>query len=239
MDLPIFRDNLKSSASWADLLAREREAWDQARGSTDLRGRIESRARHEQVKQMLRRAGQGIDEHRLLEAANLVSSWAADPEAKLNVERLLDLHRTIVGASAGAEVLRKTEPSPINAMHDPTPALLLPRMLDNAFDWFGTESFKDLHPVERAAVVYLRLLDLHPFPTQTEITATLAASFYTEREGLPPLVIFADDSTLARYAHALEAAFRMLTQPLVELFAEMLTRMMQISQERIGMDVER
>jgi len=124
-------------------------------------------------------------------------------------------------------------------MHDPRPALVLPRMLDNAFDWFGTESFKDLHPVERAAVVYLRLLDLHPFPTQTEITATLAASFYTEREGLPPLVIFADDSTLARYAHALEAAFRMLTQPLVELFAEMLTRMMQISQERIGMDVER
>jgi hypothetical protein len=116
---------------------------------------------------------------------------------------------------------------PIAAAHEPTPALILPKMLDNAFDWFDTESFRDLHPVERAAVVYLRLLDLHPFPSHTETTATLAAGFYTEREGLPPLVIFADDLTQARYARAIEAAFRMLTQPLVELFAEMLTRAMR------------
>jgi hypothetical protein len=65
------------------------------------------------------------------------------------------------------------------------------------------------------------------------MTALLAASFYTERDGLPPLVIFADETTLARYRHALEAAFRMLTQPLVELFAEMLTRAM-----RVGLDGE-
>ena len=233
MDLPIFSDNLKSSASWADLLARARVAWDEARQSPEIRGQIEARTRHEQVEQALRRVGQGIDGQRLLEAAMQVSAWAADPEARFDVERLLDLHRTITGAAKGADVLRKTEPLPINAMHDPTPALLLPRMLDNAFDWFNAESFKDLHPVERATVVYLRLLDLHPFPSHTETTATLAASFYTEREGLPPLVIGADDTTLARYARALEAAFRMLTQPLVEFFAEMLNRTM-----RIGLGIE-
>src|SRR5262249_59154083 len=115
-------------------------------------------------------------------AAMMVWGWAAEHEARFDVERLLDLHRTIAGAPAGVEVLRKTEPMPINATHDPTPALLLPRMLDNAFDWFNTESFKDLHPVERAAVVYLRLLDLQPFPSHTETQATLAASFYTGRE---------------------------------------------------------
>jgi hypothetical protein len=233
MDLPIFNDNLKSSASWADLLAGEREAWDSARQAPDERVQIEARTRREQIEQALRRAGLGIDGRRLLEAASLVSGWAADPEAKFGVERLLDLHRAVTGAPAGAEVLRKTEPTPINATHEPTPALLLPRMLDNAFDWFDTESFRDLRPVERAAVVYLRLLDLHPFTSHTETTATLAASFYTEREGLPPLVIFADELTQARYARALEAAFRMLTQPLVEFFAEMLTRTM-----RIGLGVE-
>jgi len=234
MDLPIFSDNLKSSASWAGSLARARVAWDEARQSVEARERIEALTRREQVEQALRRAGRGINGQRLLEAAKMVSAWAADHEARFDVERLLDLHRTIAGAPAGVEVLRKTEPMPINATHDPTPALLLPRMLDNAFDWFNTESFKDLHPVERAAVVYLRLLDLQPFPSHTETTATLAASFYTEREGLPPLVIFADDTTLARYSRALEAAFRMLTQPLVEIFAEMLTRTM-----RIGQGVER
>ena len=239
MDLPIFSDNLKSSASWADLLAAEREAWDKARQTPDARAQIEARTRREQIEQALRRAGRGIDGRRpghrqsLLEAAELVSGWAADPEAKFGVERLLDLHRTVTGAPAGMDVLRKTEPTPISATHEPTPALLLPRMLDNAFDWFDTESFRDLRPVERAAVVYLRLLDLHPFPSHTETTATLAAGFYTEREGLPPLVIFADELTQARYARALEAALRMLTQPLVEFFAEMLTRTM-----RIGLGVE-
>lgn len=234
MDLPIFSDNLKSSASWADLLAGERGAWDSARQAPDARAQIEARTRREQIEQALRRAGRGIDGQRLLEAASLVSAWAADTEVRFGVERLLDLHRTVIGASAGMDVLRKTEPTPICATHEPTPALILPRMLDNAFDWFDTESFMDLHPVERAAVVYLRLLDLHPFSSHTETTATLAAGFYTEREGMPPLVIFADDLTQARYARALEAAFRMLTQPMVEFFAEMLTRTM-----RIGLGPER
>lgn len=237
MDLPIFNDNLKSSASWADLLASERESWDKARRSSsagnagdagDASAQIEARTRREQVEQALRRAGRGIDGRRLLEAAEMVSAWAADPELKFGAERLLDLHRAVIGAAPGEDVLRKTEPAPVVASHEPAPALILPKMLDNAFDWFDTESFRDLRPVERAAVVYLRLLDLHPFSSDTETTATLAAGFYTEREGLPPLVIFADDLTQARYARALEAAFRMLTQPLVELFAEMLMRTMRI-----------
>ncbi|HEY7180509.1 MAG TPA: hypothetical protein VIC84_03770 [Blastocatellia bacterium] len=228
MDLPIFNDNLKSSASWSDLLAGERESWDRARQSPEARAQIEERTRREQVGQALRLAGQGINGQNLFEAAELVSAWSADPEAKFGVERLLELHRAVTGATAGADILRKTEAAPVVAAHEPAPALILPRMLDNAFDWFDTESFRDLHPVERAAVVYLRLLDLSPFSSHTRTTAALAAGFYTEREGLPPLVIFADDLTQARYARALEAAFRMLTQPLVELFAEMLTRTMRI-----------
>jgi hypothetical protein len=234
MNLPIFGDNLKSTSSWTAQLAHQQEAWIKARESSDSRHRIEARVREEQLKQALQRAGQGIDARRLSETADLVSSWASATEANLSVERLLDLHRTLIGAPAGEDVLRKTELAPLNAMHDPTPALLLPRMLDNAFDWFSTDSFKELHPVERAALVYLRLLDLYPFPTGTETTSLLAASFYTERDGLPPLIIFADEVTIARYAHALEAAFRMLTQPLVEFFAEMLIRTM-----RTGLDVER
>ena len=45
-----------------------------------------------------------------------------------------------------------------------------------------------------------------------------------ERAGLPPLIIFSDDTTAARYTAAIEAALRMLTQPLVEFFAESLAR---------------
>jgi hypothetical protein len=126
-------------------------------------------------------------------------------------------------------MLRKDDPTPINDAHDPTPAVLLPRMIDHAFDWFSTESFGELHAVEQAAIVYLRLLDLYPFPALTEPTAMLAAGFYTERAGLPPLLVSGDEATRARFAHAREAAMRMLTQPLVELFAEMLRTTMQQS----------
>jgi hypothetical protein len=228
-ELPIFNDNLKSSASWSDLLARAEKSWKAALAAADFRARIEHRLREIQVEEVSLMTRHEIDEQRLSETARLVSSWAGETDAKLSVERLLELQRVLIGARSEEEILRKTEPLPINAMHDPTPARLLPRMLDNAFDWFATPAFGELHAVEQATVVYLRLLDLHPFPVNTAISALFAASFYTERAGLPPLFIFADEATLGHYTVAVEAAFRMLTQPLVEFFAEMLRRAMSLS----------
>lgn len=230
MELPIFNDNLKSSAAWTAQLARAQENWKAARVDDERAAQLQARLRQMQVAQLSSRAEQAIDEARWHDAVNLISGWAAEAEARLDGARLLTLHRVLLGLAPTADVLRKTEASPLNVAHDPTPAILLPRMLDHAFDWFATPSFAELHPVEQATVVYLRLLDLHPFPTATEPMALLAASFYTERAGLPPLIIFADEVTQARYDNALNAAFRMLTQPLVELLAEMLLRAMQQAQ---------
>lgn len=226
MELPIFNDNLKSSATWSQRLAQA-----QAARTSSL-----AAVRAEQLAQLARLAGWpiGVDDAaaraRLEAALELVSSWAAEPAPVFGVKRLLALHRTLTDAADNANVLRQTEPVPLNALHDPTPASLLPRFLDNAFDWFSTEGFNELHAVEQAAVVFLRLLDLHPFPQHTELTALLAASFYVERAGLPPLFVFNDDITLQRYAAVTETAFRMLTQPLVEFFAEQLTRALQLGE---------
>jgi len=216
MELPILQNDLRSSGSWATALAEEQKQWAQARAAA------EANLRDYQIEQMVKTSSEGVERARLAEAAAKVSAWAKESGAMLNAERLLALHRALTGAPADAEVLRKDEPTPINAAHDPTPAFLLPRMIDHAFDWFSTESFGQLHAVEQAAVVYLRTLDLYPFPALTRPTSLLAASFYTERAGLPPLVIAADEATRAKFDQALEAAMRMLTQPLVELFAEML-----------------
>jgi Fic family protein len=226
MELPIFNDNLKSSGSWAALLGREQQSWKQLHSSL-----IEQRMRHDQIINIIEWSGEGIDEPRLLDSAQMVSAWASEPEPKFTLERLFKLHRVLIGASPDQDVLRKTEASPINSIHDPAPASIVPRMLENAFDWFSTDSFIELHPVERASVVYLRLLDLNPFPVANKTTALLAASFYTESAGFPPLIIFSDETTISRYSNALEAAFRMLTQPLVEFFAEMLRATMLIGHE--------
>ncbi|HEX4946499.1 MAG TPA: hypothetical protein VFZ34_07555, partial [Blastocatellia bacterium] len=66
-------------------------------------------------------------------------------------------------------------------------------------------------------LVHLRLLDLQPFADANFATATLAASFYLERADLPPLLFDTDEP---RYAAALESGFRMLTQHLVDYFAD-------------------
>lgn len=230
MELPILQDNLRSSGSWTATLASEQEKWKQSlAASTVSETERESRLCDYQVEQILKTSAEQIDRARLVEAANKVSAWAREADAKFNGERLLELHRTLTGAASTADVLRKDEPTPINDAHDPTPAVLLPRMIDHAFDWFSTESFGELHAVEQAAIVYLRLIDLYPFPALTEPTAMLTASFYTERAGLPPLLVSGDEATRARFAHAREAAMGMLTQPLVELFAEMLRTTMQQS----------
>lgn len=225
MELPIFHDNLKSSGSWVAALAAEREAWGTA--PAEARDRVQARCLEELRRQWPADLAE-ISEERLREAADWIGDQARDREQPFTRERLLELHRILTGREQG---LRVSKATPLTAMHDPTPAILVPRMLDNAFDWFGTDSFAELHPVEKASIVYLRLLDLAPFAMATGPAAQLAASFYVEREGFPPLVLFTDEPSVARYQQALEAAFRMLTQPLVELFADSLRRAIRLGIE--------
>ncbi len=210
MELPIYNDNLKSSGSWTNSAAETKAKWAEARTTALPQVRaaqVESLAQHAEAANVQA-------------AAELISNWASESNAAFNLERLQALQRALTGSDA----LRTTEPKPVNVVHDPTPAVLLPRFLDNAFDWFSTEGFAELHAIEQAAIVYLRLLDLYPFPTANEAVALLAASFYVERAGLPPLFIHHDDITTARFNAVTERAFQLLTQPLVEFFAEMLQR---------------
>jgi hypothetical protein len=246
MELPIFASNLRSSASWKERLDQAHEQWQAAIASPENCEHLEPRVRMLQLLHTLTRAGKSVDERaaallvlqppdplnqsepaRFLRAAQLVSNAATAPEAKLTPALLAEIYRTLTGAAPDAEVLRTTETLALNPAHSPVPAVLLPKMIDNALDWFTTDSFKELHPGERATLVYLRLLDLQPFPSHHETIALMAASFFTEQVTLPPLIIFADDLSVARYAAVIESAFRMLTQPLVEFMAENLTRTIQ------------
>lgn len=240
MELPIFNDNLKSSGAWTSRLAAEQEAW---------QGRITGLATSSPTGSMAARpddGGQlilqelarfsdmpngGLNAERLRAAADLVGEWATAPDPRLDRERLLELNRVLRGLDSGVDPLRTTHPELVVEGHDPVPARLLPRMLELAFDWFTTSGFEELHPVEQATVVYLRLLDLAPFGELTGTTALLAAGFYTRRRGLPLLAIPAGDEAEQRYRQALEAAFRMLTQPLVEYFADALIRAMRTREE--------
>lgn len=200
MELPIYQENLRSSGDWLTGLSQTREAWTRAKRQPETVARV----REAQAKFL-------GDE--VWPATQLISDWASTPEAKLDVPRLLELNRALTNS---AQLFRELAAAPINAAHDPPLARIVPRLLDNAMGWFTTEGFAEMNAVEQATLVHLRLLDLQPFAAANFATATLAASFYLERAGLPPLLF---DATEARYLAALESGFRMLTQHLVDYFA--------------------
>ena len=224
MELPVFRDNLRSSASWTTELEREGRAWQEATADPGRSAELVALVRELHFKQALERMEGQQEAARLVEAADLVSTWAREPEAALDLDRLGRLYQVLTGLSDPENPLRTSEAQKLSAYHDPAPAAILPRLLDNAVDWFRTPSFGEIHAVEQAALVHLRLYDLQPFQTDHAEMAVLAASFYIERSGLPRLIIFADEATVTRYRAAIDAAFRMLTQPLVEFLAESLIR---------------
>lgn len=219
MELPIFNDNLKSSGTWTSRLAQELElyrGWRQSGGGASAPLRPDS------------------PPPGLSAALVLVDQWATGSDPRLDRERLAELNRALRGAASPADLLRLGPPPLLSELHDPAPASMLPRLLDLAFDWFTTEGFAELHPLEQATLVYLRLLDLSPFASENQLTALLAAGFHTRRAGFPLIIApvwSLDEAAETRYRQALEAAFRMLTQPLVEFFADALISAMQLERE--------
>ncbi len=243
MELPIFQDNLKSSGGWAERVARGRARWDRW---LEIPGGLALRDQCVQGLE-LRVIGWGsappsaedlpedeksslLHQDRLREATARIRAWAREPGVVFGSGQLLEVYRQVDGRLTDHPLWRTELPPLLSPLHDPVPAVLLPRMVDLAFDWFATEGFEEMHPLEQATVVFLRLLDLHPFdsPVQTKRTALLAAGFYTQRAGLPPLIVDpGDPEVTAQFDQALEAAFRMLTQPLIELFTDVTLRTME------------
>ena len=86
-----------------------------------------------------------------------------------------------------------------------------------ACDWFEADSFNELHALEQAATVYLRLCEIQAFERFNQITSLLAASVFTMRAGFPPIIIPSSMEKAQRAAFS-EAA-RMNTRPMVELMA--------------------
>lgn len=112
---------------------------------------------------------------------------------------------------------RQTAGEITRAMTLPAPEHLA-ALLENACQWYTSESFGELNPVEQASIVLLRLIDMQPFEQKNERAALLASSLFTVRSELPPIII--GPEMHSAYHSALDEGARMNTKPMVELVAE-------------------
>jgi len=139
---------------------------------------------------------------------------------ELTLDVLLELRRLSSGcAESEQELLRRERVNPLYPEHEPCSPEELPHLLRLALEWFTAESFAELNPIEQAALVHIRLMDLQPFERTYGRVVRLASNLYTLRAGLPPILIPAE--ARAAYYDALLSGLRMATQPLVELFARL------------------
>src|SRR5262249_56123813 len=117
--------------------------------------------------------------------------------AELTTGLILDIH------SAHDAGFRKSQ-GIITATRKPPPPEHLPALLESACRWYTADSFAELNPIEQAALVLLRLIEIQPFEEKNEQTSLVAAGLFTLRSDLPPLVIKAEMN--AEYLVALDEA---------------------------------
>jgi len=151
----------------------------------------------------------------VIESLRIVESLAREEgrRASITPDLLIRIHNLPDGISgfrtSGGD--RSRGLIPVRGEH-------LPAAVDAACRWFSAESFAELHPVEQAAIVFLRFMEIQPFEDANEQIALLAASLFTLRRELPPVIIEA--SLQPAFVRALEEGFQMNTKPMVELVAE-------------------
>jgi len=86
--------------------------------------------------------------------------------------------------------------------------------------WAAAESFQELNPLEQAAIMILRLLEIRPFLEGNVAAAIGAGSLSTMRAGWPPIII--SKALRPRFNPAVGEGLKMNTRPLVDLLAESL-----------------
>src|SRR5215813_8303081 len=97
--------------------------------------------------------------------------------------------------------------------------------------WTAADSFKELNPLEQAAIIVLRLLEIRPFEEGNVAAAVGAGSLFTMRAGWPPVII--PEHLRPKFKPAIGEGLKMNTRPLVDLLAESLYEALESSIEFI------
>ena len=137
---------------------------------------------------------------------------AVKPKSPLRVASLLAWHGALAGPVGFRAGRRDRDGAP------PAPPELVESRLALLETWLGGRSGQDLRPEQAAALAMARIVEVLPFDDGNGRVARLAASHVMVGGGRrPPILVAGDGSRLVR---ALDAAFRLETEPLATLLEE-------------------
>jgi hypothetical protein len=121
--------------------------------------------------------------------------------------------------------LREKPLPPLFRGHDCPDPQFIDRSLDNFFNWLTAESLSEIHPIERAALVLSRVVDIWPFESGNLTVAIMLANVGLRQAGLAPFFVLPQHKkefmTIVAQAMAIEM------QPLVNAIFNCIKREME------------
>jgi hypothetical protein len=127
-------------------------------------------------------------------------------------------------------VLRRNPMKPLYRGQDCPDPEFIDRSLNNFFNWFTAESVSEIHPIERAALVLTRVVDIWPFETGNVTAAIMLANGGLRQAGLSPFFVLPEHRK--EFDTVLAQAMAIETQPLVNAIYRTIKREMEAIAQR-------
>ena len=146
----------------------------------------------------------------------------ADAQAPLSSRHLLAWHEAATGDPSGfRRGERAREPGP-----PPAPAEFVEGRIRLLEEWLAMASGQELRPAQAGALALARVVEVLPFADGNGRVSRLAASQVMVRAGARPPILVKGDRP--RLEAALQAAFRLDTEPLARLLEEASARSVDV-----------
>lgn len=135
---------------------------------------------------------------------------------------LLQVHSILFAGREGAGMLRQHGTKPIYRGQDCPDPQFLDRSLDNFLNWLTAESVAEIHPIERAALVLTRIVDIWPFEFGNLTVAIISANIGLKAAGFSPFFVLPEHEK--EFQTAVGQAMTIETQPIVNAIYKTIKR---------------
>src|SRR5262245_413991 len=133
---------------------------------------------------------------------------------------LLEIHSTVFDG-----VLRQRSLPPQFRGQDCPDPQFIDRSLDNFFNWLTADSVAEIHPIEKAALVVSRIVDIWPFNQGNLTVAIMMANIGLRQAGLAPFFVLPEHKK--EFNTTLAQAMSIETRPLVNAIYRTIKREME------------